>query len=102
MTDDRSRMQIETGYLNSFDTVIRVLRKSGKEAQALGFIANGACMLHAAVELQAVLSELADKSAFDEPAKEFAKWLETGPKLAKAAGCYVEIKVTQYRKSKET
>lgn len=29
------------------------------------------------------------------PAEEFAKWLEQGPKLAKAAGLYVAIKVTE-------
>ncbi|MCZ3377480.1 hypothetical protein [Rhizobium sp. AG207R] len=28
------------------------------------------------------------------PAEQFARWLEDGPKLAKAAGCYVGIKVT--------
>lgn len=28
------------------------------------------------------------------PAERFARWLEDGPKLAKAAGCYVGIKVS--------
>lgn len=28
------------------------------------------------------------------PAEQFAQWLELGPKLAKAAGCYVAIKVS--------
>jgi len=27
----------------------------------------------------------------------FSRWLENGPKLAKAAGCYVEIKVREYK-----
>lgn len=29
-----------------------------------------------------------------DAAEQFARWLEQGPKLAKAAGCYVAIKVT--------
>lgn len=28
------------------------------------------------------------------PAEEFAQWLELGPKLSKAAGCYVAIKIS--------
>ncbi len=37
--------------------------------------------------------EAADATA-PSPAEQFAKWLEDGPRLAKAAGCYVGIKVT--------
>ena len=33
-------------------------------------------------------------SNFGNPSERFARWLEDGPKLAKAAGLYVGIKVT--------
>lgn len=35
-----------------------------------------------------------DPSPRERAAKQFAAWLNAGPKLAKAAGCYVGIKVT--------
>ncbi len=50
--EDRSRMQLASGYYNSFETVIGALEKGGAEAQAAGHIAHGACLLHAAVELR--------------------------------------------------
>ncbi|MFG1270783.1 hypothetical protein V5F40_22795 [Xanthobacter sp. DSM 14520] len=36
----------------------------------------------------------------DTPTQRFAKWLGDGPKLAKAAGCYVAIKVTELPQQK--
>jgi len=35
-----------------------------------------------------------------EATKRFARWLEDGPKLAKEAGCYVEIKVRSASEAK--
>lgn len=41
---------------------------------------------------QALLAALSPVE--QSPAEVFAKWLDAGPKLAKAAGCYVGIKVS--------
>lgn len=96
--EPRDRMQLSPGYLNSFETVISALKSGSKQAQDTGHIAHGACLLHAAVELEAVLTErIAPQEAppvEQTPAEAFAKWLDAGPKLAKAAGCYVGIKVS--------
>jgi hypothetical protein len=35
-----------------------------------------------------------EEKAEPSPSEQFAKWLEVGPKLAKAAGCYVGITVS--------
>lgn len=53
----RGRMQLEPGSYNSFETVIHALEKGGEEAQKAGYIAHGACLLHAAVELRHVWDE---------------------------------------------
>jgi len=37
---------------------------------------------------------MTEESHENEASKLFAKWLEDGPKLAKAAGLFVEITVT--------
>jgi hypothetical protein len=47
------RMQMEPGYLNSFETVIRCLRKDSAELWECGLIAKATCYRHAAVELEA-------------------------------------------------
>lgn len=36
-----------------------------------------------------------DGETVEPPAERFARWLEMGPRLAKEAGCYVGIKVTE-------
>ena len=48
------RMRLEPGFYNSFETVIEALEIGGKQAQSAGFVAHGACLLHAATELRHV------------------------------------------------
>lgn len=64
---ERSRMQLASGYYNSFETVIGALEKGGQEAQAAGYVAHGACLLHAAVELRHVWEERMMKNAPVKP-----------------------------------
>lgn len=52
--EGRGRMQLISGYYNSFDVVIGALETGGEQAQAAGHIAHGACLLHAAAELRHV------------------------------------------------
>lgn len=62
--EPRSRMQLSPGYLNSFETVISALKNGGKQAQDAGHIAHGACLLHAAVELEAIFAERAEPKQY--------------------------------------
>lgn len=73
--EERDRMQLASGYYNSFEVVIGALEKGGEQAQAAGHTAHGACLLHAAVELRHVWDErknasstsLADLGAWTPP-----------------------------------
>lgn len=65
--DERSRMQLAPGYLNSFETVIAALEKGGEQAQAAGHVAHGACLLHAAVELRHVWATRKTATPSPEP-----------------------------------
>lgn len=43
--------------------------------------------------INAAFNDYVERSPDETPQQKFARWLEEGPKLAKAAGCYVAIKV---------
>lgn len=82
--EERSRMQLASGYLNSFETVIGALEKGGEQAQAAGLVAHGACLLHAAVELRHVWSERKERDSITQA--------EDLYEIAEALGCECDMR----------
>ena len=74
------------------ETIEEMVRAYTKSVRMPGNNPYDAMRAAYAIARKRLLEEMRDGT----PSERFARWLEEGPKLAKAAGCHVGIKVTGY------
>ena len=76
------------------EIITRRLREAAGSGESCEMKARWICEALTAAGYRIVGPGEVDAETVKTPADRFARWLEAGPRLAAAAGCYVGIKVT--------